>query len=641
MINLGANILNVLLHNKIDMKKIFKIKITVVFAFLFVISCSNYKKPFKFAHISDVHLGQTTSEEDLMRTINDINGNPEIEFTVVTGDITEFGADDEIIFAKSVFDKFKRPVYIIPGNHDANWSESGANTFKHIFGSDHFSFEKNGYLFVGTSSGPNMRMAPGLVPHDEIIWLKKILNPDKIGDQPVIFLNHYPMNEEMANWYEILEILKRVNIQAIINGHGHINKAFDYEGIPGIMGRSNLRGKDEYGGYNIATVRNDSMFYAERTPGVETKEIWATVELKNHDFINETIEYKRPSYAVNKTHSKVIRKWEVQENSDIAAGIIANDKMAFHPNSNGDVVGRNLETGEEIWRYHTTGMIYSTPDIKGDNLVIASTDSTIYNLNAATGALNWKVLTGKSIVASPTIDEDVIYIGSSEGVFRALDLETGEILWEYKDVNGFVETKPLVDEDHVYFGSWGNQFYALNKKTGQKAWSWSNGSANRMLSPAAVFPVKANGKIYISDPDRATTAFDAKTGQVLQHANHHKGRESIGVSQDGKYVYVKAMTDTLFVYNTAKNSVEPEWRLDVQFGYEIGPSPMVEFDNLIFIPSDKGDIYAVNRKERMVEWVHKMSNALVNNVFPINENSLLTTTMDGKVIRLEYPVSRK
>lgn len=622
------------------MKQLLKTAFFLLLGTTFFISCSNEGKPFKFAHISDVHLGQTTSDEDLMRTIKDINENSDIEFTVVTGDITEFGSDEEIVYAKSVFDKFKNPVYIIPGNHDANWSESGANTFKNIFGSDHFSFEKNGYLFVGTSSGPNMRMAPGLVPHDEIIWLQEILDPGKIGDKPVIFLNHYPMNEEMANWYEIIEILKKVNIQAILNGHGHINKAFDYEGIPGVMGRSNLRANKEYGGYNIVSVRNDSMFYAERTPGIETKEVWRTVELKNHNFKNETKEYKRPSYAVNETHSQVKRTWEVQENSDIAAGIVANKKMAFHPNSNGDVVARNIETGEEIWRYHTTGMIYSTPDVKDDYLVIASTDSVIYNLDANTGAENWKVFTGKSIVASPTIDEGVVYIGSSEGVFRALDLKTGDILWQFNDVKGFVETKPLVDEERVYFGSWGNQFYALNKKTGEKEWGWSNGSDNRMLSPAAVFPVKANGKVYISDPARATTAFNAKTGKVLQHASHHKGRESIGVSQDEKYVYVKAMTDTLFVYNTSKNSIEPEWKLDVQFGYEIGPTPTVEYDNLIFIASDKGDIYAVNRKEKMVEWVHKMSNALVNNVFPIDENSLLTTTMDGKVIRLEYPKSR-
>src|SRR5690554_3508054 len=599
-------------------------------------SCSQNKKPFTFAFVSDVHIGQSTAAEDLMRTINDINSNDEIEFVVVTGDITEFGSDEEIIEAKALFDNLNVPVHIVPGNHDANWSESGAKTFKSIFGSDHFSFESNGFLFVGTSSGPNMRMAPGLVPHNEIIWLEEILDPKKIGDTPVIFLNHYPMNEEMANWYKIIDILKKVNIQGILHGHGHSNKANNFEGIPATMGRSNLRAPIDIGGYNIVEVKNDTMYFAERTFGVETKDVWRKMELENHDFKNDSKTYPRPSYAINATYPNVTEAWSVQETSDVAAGIVANNDLAFYPNSDGYVVARSVENGDEVWRFKTTGIIYSTPALQGDNLVLASTDSTIYNLNPNDGSLNWKVLTGKSIVASATIDGDVVYIGSSEGIFRALSLQTGNVIWENKDIVGFVETQPLVDKDRVYFGSWGNDLYALNKKTGKADWIWNSGASSRMLSPAAVFPVKANGKIYVTAPDRATTSFNAKTGKVMQRSNHHKGRESIGVSQDGKYVYIKAMRDTLFAYATNSNSIEPEWILDVQFGYEISPSPMVEYGNLIFIPSDKGVIYAVNKNTRKLEWAHKMSNALVNNVFPISENALLTTTMDGKIVRLEY-----
>ncbi len=620
------------------MKSIISItKVLLVGALLAVSSsCTQKKKPFTFAFVSDTHIGNKTSYEDLARTIKDINTNDDIEFVVVTGDITEFGADSEIIEAKKIYDTINKPWYVVPGNHDANWSESGANTFKNIFGSDHFTFEANGFLFVGTSSGPNMRMAPGLVPHEEVVWLDEVLDPKKIGDTPVIFLNHYPMNEEMANWYLIIDKLKKVNTQGILNGHGHQNKAYDYEGIPGTMGRSNLRAKDEIGGYNLVTVANDTMYFAERTPGVETKEVWRKMELKNHHFENDTTQYPRPSYAINEKYPNVTEKWNMQEDSDVPAGVIANDIFAFYPSSNGNMIARYVENGEKIWEFKTTGKIYSTPALKGNNLVFASTDSTIYNIDPKSGALKWKVPTGKSIVASATIDGDQVFIGSSEGIFRSLSLKTGEILWENKDIVGFVETRPLVDNERVYFGSWGNDFYALNKKTGKPEWIWNSGASSRMLSPATVFPVKANGKVYITAPDRATTSFNARTGKVMQRSNHHKGRESIGVSQDGKHVYIKAMQDTLFAYSTSTNSIEPDWFLDVQFGYEISPSPIVEYGNLIFVPTDKGVIYAINKNTRKTEWAHKISNALINNVFPINEHSLLTTTMDGKVVRLEY-----
>src|SRR5690242_12612112 len=83
-----------------------------------------------FVHLTDTHVGSGTGAEDLRRTITDINQNDSIQFVIISGDITEFGADTEIRLAKQILDSLNKPWYIIPGNHDGNWSESGANTFK-------------------------------------------------------------------------------------------------------------------------------------------------------------------------------------------------------------------------------------------------------------------------------------------------------------------------------------------------------------------------------------------------------------------------------------------------------------------------------------------------------------------------------
>src|SRR5437868_2840523 len=91
---------------------------------------------FKFAHVSDTHIGNATAAEDLSRTVKSINNDSSISFVVLTGDITEFGSDEEIIEAKKILDSLNKPWHIIPGNHDANWSESGSNTFKKVFGAE-------------------------------------------------------------------------------------------------------------------------------------------------------------------------------------------------------------------------------------------------------------------------------------------------------------------------------------------------------------------------------------------------------------------------------------------------------------------------------------------------------------------------
>lgn len=131
-------------------------------------------KPFRFAFVSDVHIGSPngSSEEDLRRTVRDINSLKDVSFVVLTGDITEFGTNKEIKLAKQILDSLQIPWYIIPGNHDVGWSESGGVMFKTVFGNDKFNFTYNGITFLGCASGPYVRMSDGHIPRDAVNWLE-------------------------------------------------------------------------------------------------------------------------------------------------------------------------------------------------------------------------------------------------------------------------------------------------------------------------------------------------------------------------------------------------------------------------------------------------------------------------------------
>src|SRR5829696_9248997 len=102
----------------------------------FSISTFAQKKPFRFAFISDTHIGSPNggAEEDLRTTVADINSMTGIAFVVLTGDITELGKDEELKLAKRILDSLSVPYYIIPGNHDTGWSESGGLSFTRVFG---------------------------------------------------------------------------------------------------------------------------------------------------------------------------------------------------------------------------------------------------------------------------------------------------------------------------------------------------------------------------------------------------------------------------------------------------------------------------------------------------------------------------
>lgn len=608
---------------------------------------------FTFAYLSDIHIALgSESVEDAKACIDDINANPDIAFAVFAGDITEFGTDEEIALAKSIFDKLGKPYYAVAGNHDAKWSESGCNTFVKEFGYEEFEFDYGGIKFVGTNSGPNMRMAPALLPRESMVWLDSLSKRiDK--EQPLFFVNHYPMDTSMLNYGQVLDILKTMNTQLIMNGHWHVNRAMVYEGIPGMIGRSSQRKGMEGPGYTIVKVEGSTVTFSERIAAhakngaaVEGKTgtPWHTLRLSRGKAFDAPAEYKRADYSANAAYPNVKTLWKRQDNSDIGSGAVYvadNGGMVVYANTAGIVYALDAKNGNALWSYKTDGKIFSTPAVGKGIVVVGSSDNNIYALDLHTGQKRWSCRCNKSVLGSPVIMGGVVYIGASDNCFRALNLRTGALVWEYNGIKGFIEAKPFADKEQVVIGDWANTLYSFNPKSGKLQWSWSN-KGSRMLSPAATYPVKANGKIIFATPERVTYALDAKSGAQLWRARG--GRESVGLSPDKNTYYVKTMLDTVFAYST-KEIMLPKmlWASDVDFGYEIAPTPTTSIAGegkdsagLLFIATDKGNIIALNCKDGSVAWRHKFSMALINYIQPLGSNRILVSAMDGFVGILEY-----
>lgn len=616
------------------MKRLFLALLTAVF-FLPAYSQSS----FTFAQISDTHVGSETGADDLRKAVADINRDTAIRFVILTGDITEFGADKEYVLAKRILDSLNKPLHVIPGNHDANWSESGGNTVITTFGAQTCRFTYGGYLFLGTACGPFMRMGPGQIPREDIVWLKDQLSRMKDTTTPVIFLNHYPQDSSLNNWYEALDLLKTRNIQLIICGHGHTDHRYDFEGIPGIMGRSTLRARDSVGGYNLVTISHDTVYYRERTPGGETHAPWTTAILRNHHFQSDTRSYPRPDYGVNRDYPAVKTIWQYRDKSDIGSGVTAEGKLLFSTDTHGWLYALNRSNGKIVWRFQTGGKIYSTPAASAGAVVVASSDHFVYCVDARSGHLRWRFQTLKPDVASPLVRQNTVYIGGSDGHFRAIDLATGKLKWDFDGVSGFMVSKPLFYAGKLYFGCWGNRFYCLDPETGDSIWTWSHGYANRMYSPAVCQPAATGNRIFIVAPDRSMTCLDAHTGREIWRKNWPgvKVRESMGLSSDSALVYVKTMEGEIYGVSTTADTMQLSWHSPAQLGYEICPTPIVESSGEIFIPTQSGKVVALGRADGKALWAHKISNCLVNSVLPLGKHQIIVSTMDGTITCLRIP----
>jgi len=629
-------------------------RLCLLFLASFAISAATAQTaPVKFAYLTDTHISEGSQHIDnLKRCIADINTQEDLQFTLFGGDITEFGADHEIAMAKAMIDGLEHPYWIVAGNHDAKWSESGCNTFAKVFGYEQMEFEAGGIKFLGCNSGPNMRMAPALLPHESLVWLDSIMTVTP-REQAVIFVNHYPQDTSILNYFQVMNTLKKGNIQLLIGGHWHKNTILDYEGVPGILGRSPDRGKEV--GYNIIEIKDGVFTVHERIlvdkDGKEIRprdlEPWYAQKLTSKpqyepdkaagrdNAYGLPLDYPFLKFDVNRDYPQVQEIWRTQDDGDIGCGAVKAGKYVLYANEAGVVKALDAATGREIWRFATEGKVFSTPAVWRKSVVIGSTDGYIYCLSLKKGKLRWRYRCEKSVLASPAIHRGIAFVGSSDNIFRALKVRSGKLLWAREGIKGFVECRPYVDDEQVVFGDWANTLYSLSPKNGEVQWTWKT-KGSRMFSPAAVYPVKADGKIFVVTPERKTYALDARSGEQLWVSSG--GRESIALSPDSKTIYVKTMFDSVQAYSTTAVRAEKRWEVRPGFGYEIAPTPCAcsADGKLVFVPTDKGNLFCLNAADGSPVWKHKISVALLNSIVPLPDNQLLIATMDGVVTLLQY-----
>ena len=619
---------------------------SVLFACLLPFMVQAQQAVFRFAQLTDIHLSPNNPNptEDLLRSIAQINATDSIDFVLVTGDIAEEGDRATMEKVKSCLDLLKVKYYVVLGNHETKWSDSGCTAFGEIFGGERFEFEHKGFLFLGFNSGPLMRMAYGHVVPQDIRWMTETMDRYNAGnsrpDKPVILVTHYPMTEgDVDNWYEVTDAVRPYNIRLFIGGHYHRDRDLRYDGIPGILMRSNLRDKDEKPGYGIYEITEDSILVYTQRIG-EPKRQWAAFSLTDSYYDRNGKAQKYPDFSVNKEYAQVQEQWIVQTGAGIYCSPAVEKDKVFVGDDLGRLTAYALKNGKKLWSFQSGKRIVGTPAVSEGIVVFGSADCKIYGLDAQNGNLLWTVEAAEPVLGAVTIENSIAYIGASDHTFRAVNIRTGEVKWAFAGVRGYIETKPLVTDNKVIFGAWDNTLYALNKADGKELWKWTGGLTRMHFSPAAVWPVAADGKVFITDPQRAMTAIDIETGNTVWRTFQSMVRETIGLSEDKERIYSKTMNDSIVCYSTKGAQPHKLWASNVGFGYEHAPSMQVEKNGVVFGSTKEGLIFALEATTGKVLWKHKTGNSLISTVVPLDNNRVLFTATSGETGMLKFKIKK-
>lgn len=587
---------------------------------------------FSFALLTDTHISTSNPRpmEDLQRSIADINQNPSIEFVVVTGDLTESGDRASIQAIKDELEKLNVPFYAASGNHETTWSESGVMDFSRVFGDSRFAFTHNDMYFIGFNSGPVIRMADGHVAPQDITWLKHNLDSvSAAGNAPIFVFTHYPLrNGDVDNWYDVTDVLRQHNVQCIMGGHYHRNLLFDCDGIADVLNRSNLRDKDGVNGYSIISISDSIRFYEKRIE--ENAQHWLTLPFGKKEY-GPSNEELRPNFDVNREYANVKRVWHKALKGGIYSTPVSDGKNLFIGDDIGCMYSLNLKSGKINWTFDTGMRIVGSPAVSEGIVVFGSANYNIYGLEAKTGKELWHISTNQAVMGAATIENGVAYIGGGDGRMFAIDIHSGAIKWSFDELENYVLTRPLVYNQKLYFGTWDTHFYALNIADGSLAWKWNNGNSNPKLSPASVWPVAANGKIFITAPDRYFTCLDSETGEQVWRTKEYKVRETVGLSEDGKTVYSKCMWDTIVAMDATSKEPITRWATHAGFGYEHNPAMPLEKDGTLWVSTKNGLLLGIDVQTGEVMWRHKIGNSILNTPLPLSRTECIFTSSEGTI----------
>ncbi len=216
---------------------------------------------FSFIHATDLHYETNGSVQVpeanariacLKDDINSLEHKP--DFILLSGDLTNCGAakQADLLEAKSIFDAFDSPYYVVAGNHDLAPSRKFAamypgkedyhegpindSNYGKVFPAN-FSFQAEGYFFVGVSLRDED-------PDGMLDWLEASI--DVIPGKGIIVAHYglYPPRKAgpLHTWgfSRICNILPRLRsiidgagsrIVAYLYGHNHINSLVVRNGI--------------------------------------------------------------------------------------------------------------------------------------------------------------------------------------------------------------------------------------------------------------------------------------------------------------------------------------------------------------------------------------------------------------------------
>jgi outer membrane protein assembly factor BamB/predicted phosphodiesterase len=538
----------------------------------------------QFIHITDTHIGSANGLKNLNSFIQLMRNFPEKpDFIIHTGDVTEFGSEEEFRAYSQAISSLNIPFYHTLGNHDVRWNGAGWLLGEKYLPNykRNYAFTNQGITFIALDSSFPFSQY-GLIDPSQLAWLKDTLA--KIpSEQPIIIFFHHPIMPSrnfLIGKDALLEILRPYNVVLFITGHGHSNQTWQVDGINSIMTKGLM---DANTCFRFIKIRNDTI------------EI-STYDLNGNEIPNQKFVFplKRTQPTSSPTKSNANSPFQKLSGA-IQADLLSYNDLVIACDWAGEVVAFKRKTGEEAWRKRFDSPILTSPTLNQGKLFVPFLNGFVRCFDVNNGKMLWETRLPQPITGHLTFADGKLFIPASQSLF-ALN-EKGEIIWQRK-LGGNLESRPLIKGKNLYIGAWDKNLYAINIENGEIIWQKEQ-ARSRYYSPATCSPILWGNKLILTQPYDNS----AKRGGLL------------ALDDKGELI----------------------WQVDGNFGYS---TSVIDGDRL-YIASMEGNLYCVS-PEGKVLWKTNLANPCFNsrpvikgeNIYIVSFNDVLfcVDKKSGKIV---------
>lgn len=273
--------------------------------------------------------------------------------------------------------------------------------------------------------------------------------------------------------------------------------------------------------------------------------------------------------------------WNFTANDTFSSSPVIFDNKVFIENRNGYLYALNLNNGNLVWSFGTSG-IESTPTISQGKIYFGDYDEIFYCLNSSNGYVFWNVTFGNGAydISTPAaILDGKIYVGSlAAGSFYVLNATDGSQLWNFSF--GQNRNSPAISDDLVYFGA-SSYVFALNT-SGSQVWNYSTNST------VFTSPLVIDGTVYVGSGWNKLFALNSTTGNQIWNYDVGDDVRSSPAFYDGK-IFFGSRNNKIFALNTSGSQV---WNYSV--GGSVFSSPAVTKNGIVFVGCNDNKLYGLN-----------------------------------------------